>query len=104
MLARHKALDSYRIVNPPSGLFVYGPDSLTHSTANQANYWTAQYTCLTNYSQYGDTVMNQYDKYFHHYIPLNYGWAYDDVLGISSAVTIDATKSGFTMEVHNFHK
>ena len=83
--------------------FIYGPDTLTHSPANQANYWTNQYgSCLANSASYGDSVMNQYDKIFHQYIPLNYGWAYDDALGISSAVTIDATKSGFTMEVHQF--
>lgn len=79
---------------------VYGPPSF--STSLQPNYWTAQYTCLDNYSQYGGTVMNQYDQVLHQYVPSIYAWAYDDALGISSEVDIDPTKFGFTLVIQKF--
>lgn len=82
--------------------FVYGPTAFG-SAANQANYWTAQYTCLANYSSYGGSVMNQYDKIVHQYVPLIYGWAYDDALGISSEVLLDPTTSAFTLVLQQFN-
>ena len=88
----------------PNPNIVYGPDIFNDSNY-QAIYWsnpTGQYSCLSNASSYGNSIMNQYDKIFHQYIPLNYAWAYDDVLGISSAITTDATKFGFTLSIHKF--
>jgi len=81
---------------------VYGPNVFGKKQYVD-QYWTNQYSsCLNPQGSYGDHVINQYDRVFHQYIPLNYAWGYDDVLGISSAVTIDATKSGFTLEVQKF--
>lgn len=83
---------------------VYGPN-LFKQESYQQQYWaepTGQYSCLANAGTYGDSIMNQYDKVFHEYIPLNYAWAFDDALGISSAVQSDATKYGVTLEVHKF--
>ncbi|MCE3269267.1 MAG: hypothetical protein K0R49_1519 [Burkholderiales bacterium] len=78
-----------------------------NTPAYQAKYWTAQYSCLSNYDPskggYGDSVMNQYDKILHQYVPLIYTWAYDDVLGISSEVNIDPAKSVFTLVLHQFN-
>lgn len=85
--------------------FVYGPTAFGNP-ANQANYWTAQYDCLDHYSTpggYGNSVMNQYDKILHQYVPLIYAWAYDDALGISSEVDIDPTKSVFTLVMQQFN-
>jgi hypothetical protein len=80
---------------------IYGPNLFSDATY-QAKYWTEQYGCLAHADTYGNSIMNQYDKLFHDYIPLNYAWAYDDALGISSAITTDATKFGLTMEIHKF--
>jgi hypothetical protein len=82
--------------------FIYGPENFGKNPVNQAKYWTVKYNCLPNFAIYNDMVINQYDKYFHEYIPFNYAWAYDDALGISSAVTINAESSGFTLDIHRF--
>jgi hypothetical protein len=82
--------------------FVYGPTAFGNA-ANQANYWNAQYTCLANYNTYGGSVINQYDKILHQYVPLIYGWAYDDALGISSEVLLDPTTSAFTLVLQQFN-
>jgi hypothetical protein len=52
---------------------------------------------------YGGSVMNQYDKIIHQYVPLIYGWAYDDALGISSEVLLDPTTSVFTLVLQQFN-
>jgi hypothetical protein len=81
--------------------FIYGPTTFGNAT-NQANYWNAQYTCLANYASYGGSVMNQYDKLIHQYVPLIYGWAYDDALGISSEVVLNPATSVFTLVIQQF--
>ena len=83
---------------------VYGPNVFNSQAETQ--YWanpTGQYGCLANATNgYGNSIMNQYDKVFHQYIPLNYAWAYDDVLVASSAVTSNANLYGFTLDIHKF--
>ena len=67
--------------------FVYGHGVLA---GYSSLYFQSNYSCLPNYSQYGASVINQYDQQVHVYFN-SYGYGYDDSIGIDGTVTSDST-------------
>ncbi len=67
-----------------------------------ANLFTPQYTCLTNYSTYGASTLDQYDKQVHKYFD-SYGYGYDDTVGIDSTITTDGTQFPMTVYALKFN-
>lgn len=81
-----------------SNNFVYGHRVLA-GYSNQ--FFQPNYSCLSNYANYGQSVINQYDKQVHTYFN-SYGYGYDDSIGIDGTVTSNGTIFPLTVRVLKF--
>lgn len=91
-VAGSQAVGFFPYCNAPTN-FMYGKDAIK---SRSADFFTPQYTCLTNYSLYGESVINQYDKVVHDFFDA-YGYGYDDTVGIDSAVSGSSDQYALTL-------
>ncbi len=82
-----------------SSNFIYGHGVLA---AYSSQFFQPNYSCLSNYASYGQSVINQYDKQVHTYFN-SYGYGYDDSIGIDGTVTSNGEVFPLTVRVLKFN-